>query len=129
MSQPQTVDPAAQDARLERVLALVLMAGVGLSAILVLAGLTASFLVGWTGSLLGQPAAASATTDFSGLLERLAMLQPLALAQLGLLVLIATPVFRVGVSIIGFARERDSVYVALAGVVLALLALSLVALR
>jgi uncharacterized membrane protein len=120
---------AAQDARLERALAFVLMAGVGLSAALVLAGLAGSFVVGWTGSLLGQPTSESATTDFAALLERLAMVQPLALAQLGLLVLIATPVFRVGVSIIGFARERDRLYVALSAVILALLLISLVALR
>jgi uncharacterized membrane protein len=130
MTQPQTaVEAPPKDAQLERVLAFVLMAGVGLSAVLVLAGLTASFVVGWTGSLLGQPMLELATTDFSALLERLAGLQPLALAQLGLLVLIATPVFRVGVSIVGFAREGDRLYVALAGIVLALLALSLVALR
>ncbi len=130
MSQPDTLPQIApEDARLERALAVVLIAGVGLSAVLVLAGLTASFVVGWTGSLHGVPESGSDMTDFSALLERLASLQPLALAQLGLLVLIATPVFRVGVSIVGFAREGDRLYVALAAIVLALLALSLIVLR
>ena len=108
------------DARLERVLAMVLMVGVAVSAALVLVGLIGSFVVGWGDS---------ATSDFSRLFERLSALQPLAFAQLGLLVLIGTPVFRVGVSIVGFARERDGLYVALAAVVLALLAFSLIALR
>jgi uncharacterized membrane protein len=94
---------------LERVLALVLLAGVIVSAGLVGAGLAAALFVGWDGAVLG--------------------LRPLDMAQAGLLVLIATPVFRVGVSIVGFARERDWLYVALAGVVLALLAVSLIALR
>lgn len=118
-----------KDARIERILALVLLVGVGISAVLILAGFVTSFAVGWTGSLLTQPIAESATTDFSRLFERLRVVQPLALAQLGLLVLIGTPVFRVAVSIVGFARERDRLYVVLAGLVLALLALSLVALR
>lgn len=117
------------DARIERILALVLLVGVGVSAVLVLSGFVTSFAVGWTGSLLNEPVAESATTDFSRLLERLGVLQPLALAQLGLLVLIGTPVFRVAVSIVGFAREHDRLYVALAALVLVLLAVSLIALR
>ena len=126
MTRPESTP---QDVQLERVLAEVLLVGVGVSAGLVAVGLGGSFVVGWTGSLAGATHIASPTTDLSGLLERLVILQPLALAQLGLLVLIATPVFRVGVSIVGFARERDRVYVGLATLVLALLLLSLAALR
>ena len=126
MIKPEAV---AQEARFERVMALVLLVGVFVSAALVLFGLAGSFVVGWTGSLVGSPTVDSATTDFSGILERLGAFQPLALGQLGLLVLIGTPVFRVGVSIVGFWSEGDRLYVALAAVVLALLALSLVALR
>lgn len=120
---------ARQDARLENVLSIVLLAGVAASAILVGAGLVGSFIVGWTGSLTNTPVADVATTDFSGLLGRLLALEPLAIAQAGLLLLVATPVFRVGVSIVGFARERDRLYVALAAIVLALLLASLVWLR
>jgi uncharacterized membrane protein len=48
-----------------------------------------------------------------------------AVIQLGLLLLIATPVARVAVSLIAFARERDRAYVAITGVVLAVLLFSL----
>ena len=47
------------------------------------------------------------------------------LIQLGLLILIATPVVRVLCSIAGFAHERDWMYVAITTIVLALLAFSL----
>jgi uncharacterized membrane protein len=45
--------------------------------------------------------------------------------QLGIILLIATPVLRVAVSLVGFALERDRVYVAITGLVLAILLYSL----
>jgi len=45
--------------------------------------------------------------------------------QLGLLVLIATPVARVIFSLIGFIIEKDWIYVAITGVVLMILTISL----
>jgi uncharacterized membrane protein len=115
--------------RLERGLSLVLVVGVAASAALVAIGFGGSFSAGWTGSLIGSAAATTATTDFSDLLGRLLVLQPLAITQFGLLVLIGTPVFRVGLSIIGFAAERDWRYVAVSGLVFALLLASLALLR
>jgi uncharacterized membrane protein len=47
------------------------------------------------------------------------------LIQLGLLVLIATPIARVLFSVIGFVRQRDWLYVGITVIVLALLAFSL----
>lgn len=49
------------------------------------------------------------------------------LIQLGLLVLIATPVARVLCSVVGFARERDWRYVTITFIVLVLLGYSLIA--
>lgn len=49
-----------------------------------------------------------------------------AIVMLGLIVLIATPVVRVAVSIVGFVYERDRTYVAITTVVLLLLLLSFV---
>jgi len=49
------------------------------------------------------------------------------LIQLGLLVLIATPIARVLASVVGFALERDGVYVLITLVVLALLGYSFLA--
>ncbi len=47
------------------------------------------------------------------------------LIQLGLLLLIATPIARVALSIVGFAIERDRLYVGFTAVVLAVLLYSL----
>jgi uncharacterized membrane protein len=52
--------------------------------------------------------------------------QPLAVIQFGILVLIATPVSRVLFSMLGFALERDWMYVAITAIVLALLLYSLI---
>jgi uncharacterized membrane protein len=117
------------DERLERGLSLVLVVGVFISAALIAAGFAASFAVGWTGSLLGTTSAAAATTDFSGLLPRLLAVQPLAVTQLGLIVLVLTPVVRVAASLLAFAFERDWLYVWVSTAVLALLLISLVLLR
>jgi uncharacterized membrane protein len=54
----------------------------------------------------------------------LAAFQGRAVVSLGLLMLIATPIFRVAVSIIAFAIERDRTYVAITTVVLAVLLLA-----
>jgi uncharacterized membrane protein len=50
---------------------------------------------------------------------------PLALIQLGLFLLIATPVARVILSVAAFAVERDRVYVAITTLVLAILLYSI----
>ncbi|MGA7624756.1 MAG: DUF1634 domain-containing protein [Candidatus Acidiferrales bacterium] len=52
-------------------------------------------------------------------------MQPLGLIQLGLLLLIATPVARVFFSVVGFVIERDWMYVVATLLVLALLIYSL----
>jgi uncharacterized membrane protein len=52
-------------------------------------------------------------------------LRPLGLIQLGLLLLIATPVARVLFSVLGFALERDWMYVVITLLVLALLVYTL----
>jgi uncharacterized membrane protein len=52
--------------------------------------------------------------------------RPYAVITLGLLVLIATPVFRVAVSVLTFAWERDRLYVAITVYVLAVLLVSFV---
>jgi uncharacterized membrane protein len=51
---------------------------------------------------------------------------PAAVIQVGVLLLIATPVARVVFAVIGFALERDRLYVAVSLAVLAVLAASLI---
>ena len=50
-----------------------------------------------------------------------------AIIQLGLLLLILTPIARVAFSLVGFALERDGTYVALTSIVLAILIYSFAA--
>ena len=109
----------------------VLIVGVTASAILIAAGLLAALAVGWQGSLIGAAAAGggAAPTDFGGLPERLARLEPLSLSQLGLVVLVATPVLRVTASIVGFALEGDRLYTAITLAVLAILLFSIFTVR
>ena len=51
-------------------------------------------------------------------------LRPAAIVQLGLIVLIATPVARVLFCVVGFARQRDRLYVTISLIVLAVLTYS-----
>jgi len=62
-----------------------------------------------------------------GIFETARDLSGRGLVQLGLLLLIATPIARVVFSIVGFVRQRDWLYVGVTAVVLALLAYSLLA--
>lgn len=107
----------------------VLRIGVTLSAALIGVGFISSFLVGWEGSLTGAAPGAVAPTAFTQLRTGLLALRPIAITQLGLLILIATPVMRVAVSVIGFARERDALYVAITLAVLGILLASLLLVR
>ena len=60
-----------------------------------------------------------------GVLREAFTFQGRGIMQLGLLLLIATPVARVVMSILGFAAERDRMYVGFATIVLAILLYSL----
>jgi uncharacterized membrane protein len=116
--------------RFRTVVSAVLLIGVSVSAVLIGSGFAAALAIGWQGSLLSTaPAATTATTDYSNLAGRLSALQPLAIVQLGLLTLLATPVARVATSVIGFATERDGLYTAITLAVLAVLLGSIFFLR
>ena len=59
------------------------------------------------------------------ILHGVATLNPDSIIMLGLLVLIATPVARVGMCIVGFLFERDHLYTAISAIVLVILLYSL----
>ena len=107
----------------------VLATGVIISASLIAVGFVGALLVGWSGSLIGGPGSTADSTDFSGVLAGLAAARPIAIAQAGLLVLLATPVVRVAVSLVAFGLERDRLYAAITAAVLALLLVSIVLVR
>jgi hypothetical protein len=95
--------------RFRLVVSSVLLGGLAISTALLLVALVSSWLVGWHGSVLGVEVA--------------------HLARIGLVVLIATPVVRVLVSVIGFALERDRLYVLITATVLIIVLASLFLVR
>jgi len=116
-----------QDEAFDALLALVLRAGVLLSAIVVACG-GALYLVRHGvetpvyHTFRGEP---GDLRTVRGVLADAARLSGRGIVQFGLLLLIATPIARVVFSVAGFIRQRDWLYVAVTLVVLALLVYSL----
>lgn len=63
--------------------------------------------------------------SLNGLLRGLAAFNPYSLIELGVILLIATPVSRVSISVFLFAAERDRLYIVITAVVLCLLLFSM----
>jgi len=118
---------AHEDYELEQRLGILLRAGVILSATVTLiggilyllqhGGDSASYHV-----FVSEPAG---LRTVGGVIGGVARGDSASIIQLGVLLLIATPVARVFISVIGFARERDWMYVGCSLIVLALLVYSL----
>ena len=70
----------------------------------------------------GEPEMLSTLT---GIIAGVIALQPAAIVQLGIVLLIATPVARVFLTLVAFAVQRDWMYVLISAIVLALLGYSL----
>ncbi len=109
--------------RTELMISRVLRGGVLLSIAIIGLGIADFFFLRFAGRLPDATFPDSLATLMTGL--RLA--QPLAIASLGLMVLLATPVLRVAVSIPAFAIEGDWTYVRITTLVLAILLFSIFA--
>ena len=70
----------------------------------------------------GQPEMLSTLT---GIIAGAGAFQPAAIVQLGIVLLIATPVARVLLTLVAFAIQRDWIFVLISAIVLALLGYSL----
>ena len=115
------------DRQVEVIIADLLRAGVIASAALVaLGGIVYLSRHGaeapQTGVFRGEPAS---WRTFGGIFQSALGWRGRGLVQLGLLVLIATPVARVAFSVYAFLRQRDCLYVVVTLVVLSLLVYSL----
>jgi len=115
------------DEQMDNVIGLMLRAGVFLSTALVLGGgiwyiLQFGQQTPAYGTFRGEPAA---MRSVAGIVRGVVALDPRAWIQLGLLILIATPVARVLFSIAAFAAQRDGAYVAITLLVAAILFYSL----
>lgn len=116
------------DAGIERGVARWLKAGVLLAATVVLAGGGAYLLASGSApfalrTFRGEPAE---LRSLAGVAAGARALDSRAVIQLGIVLLIATPIARVALTLVAFLRQRDRLYVALTATVLALLLFSLV---
>ncbi len=115
--------------RAEQVIGTLLRVGV-LAAALVVVGAGTLYLVRHGGSRPDLHAFHGEPQDLrrpEGIVRDALALRARGLIQLGLLLLIATPVARVALSVLVFALEKDRVYVAVTLAVLGLLLYSLLA--
>jgi len=105
----------------EKVVSRVLRIGVILSATIICLGLGLLAVKGIITNEMRIDAAIPYPRDLGALLSGLLALDPASVIALGLVVLIATPIARVSVSIVAFALERDWRYVAVTALVLTIL--------
>jgi|SRR5579872_558826 uncharacterized membrane protein len=115
------------DQRIEEIVGNLLRAGVTLAASVVFIG-GVIYLIRHGGVVADYRAFREEPADLrsvGGILRDAMGLRGRGVIQLGLLLLIATPVARVAFSIFGFAKERDRMYVAFTTVVLVILLYSL----
>jgi|SRR5215471_8289810 len=116
------------DRRVEIIVGNLLRAGVMLAAAVVMIG-GAIFLVrhglqhATYRVFRGEP---SNLRSLHGILRQAVALRGRGIIQLGLILLIATPIARVAFSLFGFLEEKDRMYVAFTAIVLAVLVYSLV---
>jgi uncharacterized membrane protein len=115
------------DKRLKNVIGILLRAGVLLAAAVVFAG-AVLYLVGHAGELVRyssfQPMG-HALNSIRGILTGVRHLDAAAVIQFGILLLIATPVARVALALLGFLLERDHLYTVVSAIVLGILMYSL----
>jgi uncharacterized membrane protein len=115
--------PAWNDERLEQIVSRLLIAGVILSAAVVLLG-GACHLARHAQETAEYRVFHEVSPEFRsvrGVMHAIGPSNCSAVIQLGLLILIATPIARVAFSLAGFAFERDWTYVAITSIVLAVL--------
>jgi uncharacterized membrane protein len=117
------------DHRMEIIIANLLRTGVILAAAVVSVG-GAAFLMQQGHELpayhcfLGEP---ESHRTLKGIVTAAAHFEALAVIQLGLLLLIATPIARVAFALVAFGMEKDRMYMAITTVVLAVLLYGLIA--
>jgi uncharacterized membrane protein len=112
------------DERLERMIAALLRAGVILSAVVVLLG-GLCYLVRHGSEPADYRTFHGAPAQYRTLSGVVAQRDCRAVIQLGLLLLIATPIARVAFSLVAFGMERDRIYVVVTTIVLIILLYSL----
>ncbi len=124
---PRYTPSAAADQELEIAIARMLRIGVSLAAVVILGGglLYLRHGNGPAPDYHHFHAAPNEALTIRGIFLGAAHGSSLSLIQLGVLLLIATPVVRVVFALVGFAREGDRLYAWISAAVLAILVVSL----
>ena len=122
-----TLKDAWNDQKIEDIIGNLLRIGVGTAAAVVLVGAAAYLVRHGFGHanyrvFRGEP---SDLRTLRGIVRAALGLHPRGIIQLGLVLLIATPVARVAFSVLAFAVERDRMYMVFTLMVLGILILSL----
>jgi uncharacterized membrane protein len=133
----EAAQPEEERQAMSVIIAWVLVLGVGLSALVMAFGLLLLITTGETGYhqtlsldlVLGHDGQVAYPTTVSDVWAGAVALKPFAVIELGVLLLIATPVFRVAASIVLFLLEQDYLYTAITAAVLAVLLVSIFWLR
>ncbi|MFB3885679.1 MAG: DUF1634 domain-containing protein [Thermodesulfobacteriota bacterium] len=123
---PETKRPWS-DEQVEKIVGSLLRTGVIAAAVIVLAG-AILYVIRYGASMPDYSVFRGEPAEFrsvGGILRAAFQFRSRGLIQLGLLLLIATPVARVAFSIFAFALERDRVYIAITLIVLGILLYSL----
>ena len=113
------------DKQLDLTIARMLRWGVTLAAAVVFVGGVISMLNPGAATLDYSQFRADSFPTIAGIFHGAFHLNPVNLIQVGILILIGTPVLRVVFCIAGFARQRDALYVAISTTVLLILLYSL----
>lgn len=126
-SKALSTSPSLNDQKVDQIIGILLRVGVIVSALLVFTG--AIFYLMHHGLMMphyrlfrGEP---SDLTSIGGIFKDMLRLHAGCLIQLGLLILIATPVARVAFALAAFAIQRDFLYVLVSLIVLGVLLYSI----
>ena len=116
------------DVDIESVMGRLLITGVIISGSLILVGgiyylIEKGFSIPQYKTFIGEP---SHLRSVKEIIKGVVRLNSLSIIQLGVLLLIATPVSRVIFSVIGFFFEKDYLYVIISLIVLAIIAYSII---
>lgn len=125
LSPPPSATPPRREAptgRTERIVSDVLRGGVLLSAAIITFGVILFFIR--MPAKHGAPYTYQIPRTVGSVLQGVAHADPISVMALGMLVLLATPVVRVVVSLAAFALEGDRLYTAITALVLLILLLS-----
>ena len=106
--------------RAQKAIAAVLRYGSSISTAVMALGLIFGLLRG--GGSLARPGSAASPAM---LLSRALQFDPVGVAELGILLLLLTPVFRIIIAVVAFGLERDTKYVLISLGVLAVMAFSI----